>query len=302
MTGLLALAFGAGLVSAVNPCGFAVLPAWLAYHLDATSSAGHVTWAGRLRAGLVTGLALVAGYLGTIAVVSLLITAGAHAVLRVAPQVAILVGVLLAVAGLALIAGRQLALRLPPAVSRLTLRSPGSGRLFGLGAGYALASLGCSIGILVAIIAEAVSTASLAGLLAVLGAYALGAAALLLLLTTSTAFASGWLVRALRRGMPLLHRITGVIMLAAGAYVVAYWWPVAQGGIPGQRLPDLGPVAGEVALWITSNQLLVAVAALLVVAAAVAVALLGRPSPERVAPGARGDDGAGGCRTPDAGC
>ena len=31
MTALLILAFGAGMLAPVNPCGFAVLPAYLAY-------------------------------------------------------------------------------------------------------------------------------------------------------------------------------------------------------------------------------------------------------------------------------
>lgn len=34
MNGLLALAFAAGMIAPVNPCGFALLPAWITYALD----------------------------------------------------------------------------------------------------------------------------------------------------------------------------------------------------------------------------------------------------------------------------
>ena len=34
MTALLALAFAAGMIAPVNPCGFALLPAWIAQTLS----------------------------------------------------------------------------------------------------------------------------------------------------------------------------------------------------------------------------------------------------------------------------
>lgn len=292
MTGLVALAFGAGLVSVVNPCGFAVLPAWVAYHVEAASASGRVSWMVRLRSGVFTGLALAAGYLAVIAVISALIAAGAQALLAIAPQIAIVVGVLLALAGLALLFGRNVSLRLPAAVRGLAGKGLTGGRLVAFGAAYALASLGCSVGLLVAVIAEALSTASLAGALTVFGGYALGSATLLLLLTTSTAFAGGGLARVLRRGVPVLHRITGVIMLLAGAYVVAYWLPAALGGLPGRGLPDAAPVAGAVALWVSSHQLVIVTLAVLVAAVALATLVINRRRPEPSEASPAGSDAA----------
>src|SRR5262249_57403001 len=115
------------------------------------------------------------------------------------------------------------------------------GGLVAFGAGYALASLGCTIGLLLAVTAQALATASLAGAAAVFGAYTLGAAILLLLLAATTSLASGALTRILRRGLPILHYATGAIMLAAGAYLAAYWLPATRGYTPGRRLPNLAP-------------------------------------------------------------
>ena len=38
MNGLVAFAFGAGMLSTVNPCGFALLPAFLAYNLGSDNA------------------------------------------------------------------------------------------------------------------------------------------------------------------------------------------------------------------------------------------------------------------------
>lgn len=282
MIGLLALAFGAGLVSAANPCGFAVLPAWIAYHLDTAAAAGRIGWATRLSGGLRAGLALTAGYAGTLVAVGLLITAGARAVLTVAPWLALVVGGLLVLAGLVTLLGRQIPLRLPSRLTSLARRGTGSRRLAGFGAGYAIASLGCTLALLLAVVAQALTTASLPGVLAVFAAYTLGAATLLLLLTTGTAVAGGALTRFLRHGLPLLHRATGAIMIAAGGYLIAYWLPATtRGGTPGRGLPNPAPLAGATADWLHSHQLLVVALAGLVLAATITTAVLSRHSRRR---------------------
>ena len=65
------------------------------------------------------------------------------------------------------------------------------------GVGYAGASLSCTFGVLLAVIAQAQATASYAGLLAVFAAYAPGSATVLLLVSIATALTGALLTRRL---------------------------------------------------------------------------------------------------------
>ena len=60
MGALLALAFGAGVIAPLNPCGIALLPAYLTYHLDVATRSGR---GGPPAAGLKAGAALTVGFL-----------------------------------------------------------------------------------------------------------------------------------------------------------------------------------------------------------------------------------------------
>ena len=72
MGGLLSLAFAAGMVAPVNPCGFALLPAWISQTLgDADASPVPV----RLLRALRSGIALAIGFAGTLAAAGLLVSA-----------------------------------------------------------------------------------------------------------------------------------------------------------------------------------------------------------------------------------
>ncbi|WP_442903978.1 hypothetical protein [Gordonia sp. w5E2] len=82
MGGLLALAFTAGMLAPVNPCGFALLPAWITHTLgDTTTDAFPVRMARALRAGT----ALTLGFAGTLAAAGLAVSAGARALIAAAP-------------------------------------------------------------------------------------------------------------------------------------------------------------------------------------------------------------------------
>ena len=104
LSGVLALAFAAGMVAPVNPCGFALLPAWISQTLgDADASPVPV----RLLRALRSGIALAIGFAGTLAAAGLLVSAGARGLIQAAPKLGLAVGVLLVLLGLWMLAGRQ---------------------------------------------------------------------------------------------------------------------------------------------------------------------------------------------------
>ncbi|QGK68719.1 cytochrome C biogenesis protein [Allosaccharopolyspora coralli] len=282
MIALLAMAFGAGLISPVNPCGFALLPAMLGTVADPgrrpTASTSTIA---RLGAGVSSGLMITAGFAGTLTVAGLALSAGLRAITGLAPWFAVAVGILLAVAGLAMLTGWHLPLRLTNRIQ--PRRHGGRWGLFAFGIGYGIASLSCTVAVLLAVVSQALATTNPAGMLAVFAAYATGAATLLLLLSVSAAFASSLATRWVHRLLPHTHRITAVLLTLSGAYLLAYWIPVTTGGQPPTAL-SLGPVAGAAATWITTHQTLVVILALATLTAATIIATLGprrRPAPAR---------------------
>jgi cytochrome c-type biogenesis protein len=250
MTGPLAFAFAAGMLSTVNPCGFAMLPAFLAYYLgvDDTPTGGAPAGGQLIRRavqGLGAGLLVSVGFAGVFTLTGLLVAAGLRSVIGAVPWIAVLIGVLLAVVGLALLTGRHVGVTLNS--SRLTRSGRGPGAMLGFGAAYAIASLSCTLAVLLAVVAQALATTNLAATVAVFGAYAAGAGTVLVLLALSAALASGALAAGLHRASRYLPRVAGIVLLASGAYLVAYWAPAlrtgrANGGRP-TEVPASAPVA-----------------------------------------------------------
>ena len=87
--GLLGLAFGAGLVAALNPCGFALLPAYLTLVVR-TERAGGLTAVGRALAATV---AMTLGFLAAFGTFGLLTVTIAATVERFLPYVTIVIGI-----------------------------------------------------------------------------------------------------------------------------------------------------------------------------------------------------------------
>lgn len=229
MNGLLALAFAAGLLAPINPCGFALLPAWITYTLgDRDASPMPV----RLARGLRAGIALTIGFVGTLAIAGLIVSAGVRSLIAAAPWLGLATGIVLLLLGMVMLTGWALRLRLPAVSPRLnsTSGSNGVARMALFGMGYAAASLSCTFGVLLAVIAQAQATANYAGLLAVFAAYTTGSAVILLLISISTAAASAALTRHLTTLARHGHRISAVVLVVTGAYLAWYWYPAAANG------------------------------------------------------------------------
>ncbi len=111
----LALAFTAGLVATVNPCGFAMLPAYLSWYLgtDDSPTGQPPVLADRLGRALVVGGTASLGFLVVFGITGSLITAGVRSFIDYMPWVALVIGAALAMLGVALLSGRELRIALP---------------------------------------------------------------------------------------------------------------------------------------------------------------------------------------------
>lgn len=215
----LALALASGMVAAVNPCGFAMLPAYVTFFLgvegDRVPSKGESV----LRS-IPVALAVTLGFVAVFGVVGIALRPVSSTVQEYAPWATIVIGAGLALFGLALLGGRKVDVRLP------TLdrggRTTGLWSMFLYGVSYAVASLTCTIAIFIANIVSAFSRTDFVSGVAVLVTYALGMGLVITALTVAIALARDSVVRFLRSTMRHVDRVAAVLMVVMGAYVAWY--------------------------------------------------------------------------------
>lgn len=233
----LAFAFTAGLVATVNPCGFAMLPAYLSYFLGVEGASGRDARASVGRA-LGVGAVVSAGFLVVFAVAGSLVTAGIRSFVEWVPWVALAIGLGLVALGVAVLLG----VRLSPALPKLDKGGTdrGIGSLFLFGVSYAVASLSCALPVFLVVAGTVTRSNLVSGIVAFL-AYGLGMSLVLVTLTVAIALARQSLVRVLRAAVRHVDRVAGVMLVAAGAYI-AYYWASELDRDPGEGTPA-GPIA-----------------------------------------------------------
>ena len=215
----IAFAFTAGLIAVVNPCGFAMLPAYLSYFLGIESRNDDGSDPrGSLSRALATGAVVSLGFFVVFGVMGALFTLGLTALEDQLPWFGLVIGIVMFLLGIAMLRGFQMTVALPK------LQKGGGGRdlrsLFLFGISYAIASLSCAFPTFFALFglvdgAGAGTT--------VFVAYALGMTTVLMALTVSLAMARQSLLHTLRKAMQHVDKAAGVLLVIAGAYIVYFW-------------------------------------------------------------------------------
>ena len=230
-------AFGAGMVAAVNPCGFAMLPAYLSLYLGAEEDdfAKRSSVARMLRA-LLVGATVSSGFILLFGLAGIVISAGGNALLGAMPWVGILIGGALVPLGLWVLVGRGVYLGgFERFASRIGDPSAVSVRgLFLFGLAYGAASLGCTLPVFLVVVGSGIAAGGfLAGAGQFLG-YGLGMASVLVALTLALAFFKQGLVARIRKAVPYVRLASAVLLVLAGVYTILYWWSsLNQGALPG---------------------------------------------------------------------
>ncbi|MGV9799363.1 cytochrome c biogenesis CcdA family protein [Mycobacterium sp. NPDC003449] len=243
----LGFALGAGLVAALNPCGFAFLPGYLGLVIAGTD-ADRSRSAAVVRAGLAT-VTMAAGFLTVFGVFGLLISPLIASAQKYLPFATVVIGALLVVAAVWLLTGRDISILLP----KLSGGSPNT-RLFsmyGYGLAYAVASLSCTIAPFLAVISTTFKQGSaLNGVLAFI-AYAVGMSITVGVAAMAVALAGASATTAIRRILPYVGRIAGVIVLLTGLYVTYYgYYEIRLYFSSGDPDDPIITAAGAVQTWL----------------------------------------------------
>ncbi len=217
MNETLLVAVVAGMLATVNPCGFAMLPAYLTLVVAGASERSRSRL---LTRALASSAMMTLGFVTVFGLFGLLVSAAASSVQRYLPFVTVVIGLALVVLGVLLLAGREITLLVPKPSKGAPNRHIGS--MFGYGVAYAIASLSCTIGPFLAVVGSTLRGGDLAeGALAFLS-YALGMGLVVTVLAIATALASDVVTQRARSVLPYVTRIGGVLLVLVGLYVAYY--------------------------------------------------------------------------------
>lgn len=217
MTQTLLVAVVAGMVATVNPCGFAMLPAYLALVVTGASEQSR---ARLLTRAVVSSAMMTLGFVTVFGLFGLAFSVVASSIQRYLPFVTIVIGLALIVLGVLLVTGREITLLLPKPARGAPNRHIGS--MFGYGVAYAIASLSCTIGPFLAVAGSTLRSGDLVEGVTAFLAYAAGMGLVVTVLAIATALASDVVTRRARSLLPHVSRLGGALLVLVGTYVAYY--------------------------------------------------------------------------------
>ena len=224
----LGFAYAVGAASAVNPCGFAMLPAYLGLYVSGGSQDEDRRQPIRLVSrAVMVGLSVSVGFVALFGAVGLILAFGSQAVVVAAlPYVGLAVGVLLIGAGAYMAGGGKIYTSLAQRAAA-RIGDPGQLNVAGyalFGVSYGLASLSCTLPLFLAVLGVGAGLSS--GFLETLGQfllYAAGMGSVIMALTLGMAVARTVLIRWMRAILPYVGVVGAWLMVVAGTYIVFYW-------------------------------------------------------------------------------
>jgi len=247
LEGRFAYSFILGVLAAVNPCGFVLLPTYLMYFLGLEGSRPKRSQRATLRRALLVGAATSSGFIAVFLLVGSISRLFTNWIEQNAKYASLIIGVALVAMGLAMLRGWKPKIS-TPALSGGKDRTVFSMFLFGIA--YAVASIGCTIGFLTTVIFGSISTHGfVSGMMSVV-LYGLGMAMLVTTLTVTLAFAQGGLLQVLRNGIQYIDRIAAVFVVFTGLYLSWYWYAAIAEKKTGSVVSNVENWQGDIATFL----------------------------------------------------
>jgi len=217
-TAALGFALAAGLVAALNPCGFAMLPGYLGLVI-AGGGEDRSRPAALARAGVAT-VTMAAGFVTVFGIFGLVISPLIASAQKYLPFATVVIGVLLIALAVWLLAGKNITVIVPKLAGGAPTARLGS--MYGYGVVYAVASLSCTVAPFLAVITASFAQGSvLTGVLAFV-TYGLGMSITVGVAAMVVALAGASAASSFPRILPHIGRIVGAVVLLTGLYVAYY--------------------------------------------------------------------------------
>ncbi len=230
ITGL--FAFSAGVVSAVNPCGFAMLPAYLGLYMSTSIYEKDSTHYGKMiLKGLFIGCCVGLGVLSLFLFVGLITGFALNFIRSIMEWVGLLLGVGLITIGIWLMNGGRLYTGLTARIGQ-SIGNPTQISLKGFflfGVSYGVASLSCTLPIFLSVVGINLNGSSIYDSIMQFALYGAGMGAMILFVTLSMAILKGVMIRYIKLALPYVERIGFFLVVLSGMYIVFYWMTI--GGV-----------------------------------------------------------------------
>jgi cytochrome c biogenesis protein CcdA len=224
---LVSYSFALGFWAFFNPCGSAMLPAYIAHYLGSTSEDSDVEEATLIK-GLSLGLALGAGFLTVFSIIALIFALISSVLLEYAFWFGAGMGLLLIILGVLMLLGKNPLM--VPAFEHLAGQVEKSNKhdsskdlkfYYFFGISYAIASLGCSLPVFLPAIGFAFSVGSLNGVIQ-FGAYAMGMILTAIAVSIAMVYAREWARELFQKLIRAFRWIGGFAVIGAGIFLIWY--------------------------------------------------------------------------------
>jgi len=218
--GNFAYSFILGVLAAVNPCGFVLLPTYLIFFLG-TREEPNLKTGERLRRALVVSSGISIGFLAIFFVIGVISRLFTQWIELNAKYASLAIGIVLVIGGARMLTGWTPKFAVPQlgGVQTKTFRAT-----VVYGVAYAVASIGCTIGFLTTAVFGSIALHGfVSGVLSIL-LYGLGMAMLVTALTVSLAFAKTGLLTIVKNQLHLIQRLGAIFVTLTGIYLVFYWY------------------------------------------------------------------------------
>lgn len=213
-----AFALSAGMVTAFNPCGVALLPAFLSFLLSQGGQGANAWWRG---AG--AGVAMTAGFVVIFGLAGLTVSILGHALFVLAPIASTVVA--LALLGLAwqFWHGSSISLAAVQAGTARWIQSARPGAFAVYGISYGLVSLTCSLPVFLAVAATGFQQSIIIGVTRYV-LYGVGMGIIVTGLAILTVTARHVVDAAIHAVAPVIPKVSATIMVLGSLYLLWYWF------------------------------------------------------------------------------
>ena len=266
MTAPILYAFTLGMIAALNPCGFPLLPAYLTVFLGRADGGNFRSrTASALIAGACVTLGIVIAFcgIGVLAQIGMLVLAPWTLVLTVC------VGVIFLVLGVMGLIGHA-----PTLSVRAPSFAPGRSAvaMTGFGVAFALSSLSCALPLFLAAVASSFGRLGVMDGLAIFLSYALGMGIFFTGVSFGAAHLGVPVVRRLRKLSRFVPIVANVLLSVVGAYVaLSATLALSDNSTTPGFIVDVDAVASSVSQWLASTALMIGSVLLTIVLVSIAL-------------------------------
>ncbi len=223
--GIYTLAIFGGLASFFSPCAFPLLPSFIAYYITGAEGKSRT-----IKNGLSLGIKAAIGLLSIFAFIGILAIGGSYWISKYIPYLELIVGILILILGILLLKdidiGSYFTLiknKVLHSLGKETSSSKATTSPFLYGMGYGSAAAGCTAPVFIAIVISSWLADGLYSALLVILLYFSVMAGLMIAFSVMTMVLKDTIANKIRKHIGLINKISSVIMIIVGIYLIIYF-------------------------------------------------------------------------------